>query len=71
MLPSSSIGNAPTTEPKAPVQLSLLEVFVLIFVFRISFTKKQQYLRMTLMQSKDNIIVNFLLYLRTIFSQGA
>ena len=51
MFPSSSIGSTPTTDPKAPN--SILPVVV----FKISF--KKQYLRMTLMQSKDNKMYNF------------
>ena len=56
MSPSSSIGNAPTTENKAPGLTLTVEVFN--FFFLISFFK-------ALMQTKDNKMSNFLLLIRT------
>ena len=69
MLPSSSVGNVSTTELKVPGSTHAVELFKFFF-FRISFLKKPQYLRMTLVQSKDNNMSNFLLYIQTIFPQA-
>ena len=56
MFPGSSIGNALTTGPKAPgsTRKSRRVFFSLEFHF-----KKKHYLRMTLMESKDNKMSNF------------
>ena len=63
MFPSSSIGNALTTDPNR-----FNSTHCSSFVFLNFILKK--YLRMTLMQSKDNKMYNFLLYIRTIFTQA-
>ena len=65
MFPSSSIRNAPTTEPKAPGSTLTIGGFFFFICFRISF-----FLKNSLMQSKDNKMSNFLWYVRTIFPQA-
>ena len=61
MFPSSAIGNAPATEPKDPG--TTLSVGGFFFIFLEFHLLKKQYLRMTLMQSKDTKMSNFLLYI--------
>ena len=69
MFPSSSIGNAPTMEPKTPVSTPTVVFWGFFFQNFIFFSKTV--LRMTLMQSQDNKMSNFLLYIRTIFPPSA
>ena len=69
MFPSSSIGNAPTMEPKTPVSTPTVGFLVFFSEFHFFFSKTV--LRMTLMQSQDNKMSNFLLYIRTIFPPSA